>query len=250
MFYDLRDKLATGRLMSGIIKASEYVPGAVLGGFMGSTVGSVGGGVLGSAVGALRDDLTWREGLVRGMVGGGIGGGLAGAAILSPAGKKAMEFARLGRSRALSNIDAAAVKRAAETKAKQLLSKPPWYVTPRKAAPFYLGGLGAGAVGSVLPFTDARAASYARSPYLDKRAFNWTSPIALTYGGLGAITGLGAGYDPYGVKPYDYAKGLGGAALGGALGYGAGHLQKALISDVADSWANPWGGGAYPVRNR
>lgn len=94
------------------------------------------------------------------------------------------------------------------------------------------------------------AASYARSPYLDKRAFNWTSPIALTYGGLGALAGLGAGYDPYGVKEYDYAKGLGGAAIGGALGYGAGHLQKAFISDVADSWANPWGGGAYPVRNR
>ena len=96
---------------------------------------------------------------------------------------------------------------------------------------------------------DRVAASYARSPYLDKRAFNWASPIALTYGGLGAITGLGAGYDPYGVKPYDYAKGLGGAALGGALGYGAGHLQKALISDVADSWANPWGMGAYPIKN-
>jgi len=237
MFYDLRDKLATGRLISGLKNVGSYIPGAIAGGAGGVLGGSLGGGLIGSAVGGIRDDITWKEGARRGMEAGALLGGAAGAAVGAP----------LYR----------AMKRNPTFYLEQITSKimdpshkVPWFINPSTLNKINTVG-GLGTLAATLPFMDEKmAASYARSPYLDKRAFNWTSPIALTYGGLGAITGLGAGYDPYGVRPYDYAKGLGGAALGGALGYGAGHLQKALISDVADSWANPWGGGAYQVRNR
>ena len=95
---------------------------------------------------------------------------------------------------------------------------------------------------------DAVAAYYGVNPAWlhDKTATGWLNPIPLTGAALGGLIGAGAGVNPYS-RGYDVPKGLGGALLGAGVGYGAGHLQKALISDVADSWTNPWGGGAYPV---
>lgn len=236
MFYDLRDKLATGRLLSGLKNVGSYIPGALAGGAGGALGGSLGGGLIGSAVGGIRDDITWKEGAVRGMRAGALLGGAAGAAVGAPLFRAMRKNPNLVAEQMVGRIMDPSLK-------------VPWYLNPNVHR-----GLNAvsgfGTLAATLPFMDEKkAGSYAYSPYLDKRAFNWTSPIALTYGGLGAVAGLGAGYDPYGVREYDYAKGLGGALLGGALGYGAGHLQKALISDVADSWANPWGGGAYPIKN-
>lgn len=236
MFYDLRDKIATGRLISGLKNVGSYIPGALVGGAGGVLGGSISGGLVGSVVGGIRDDITWKEGARRGIEAGALLGGAAGATIGAPL------------HRALKK-DPHFVLGQITSKIMEPSHKVPWFINPNtinRANTIAASG----ALAAALPFMDEKmAGAYARSPYLDKRAFNWTSPIALTYGGLGALAGLGAGYDPYGVKEYDYAKGLGGAAIGGALGYGAGHLQKAFISDVADSWANPWGGGAYPIKN-
>lgn len=77
----------------------------------------------------------------------------------------------------------------------------------------------------------------------DKIAFNAIDPLALGYGGVGAIMGGMLGGAGTYLTSLDKEKAVRnaiiGAVLGGGAGYGVGHAMRPVLSAVGSSWNTP-----------